>query len=140
MTPAWTHTAETLARDAGQGWPAIWTLTQAAAIGALNLAITVPLGVGVSVSYAAMDFREAQDEVEWAHPEVRAGTTASVFGPLRPEDSGQARDALDRLAALALTHAATLAETETNLAAQAALSRVMARLITGRAKLTGRWS
>lgn len=140
MTTAWGRSAEVFLQGADAGWPGIWALTHAAAMGALNLAMTVPLGVGVSFSYAAMDFREAQDEVEWARPDVRGTAAPALLGPLRPGDATEARDLLDRLAAAALSRAAALAETEPDLAAQAALSRVMARLITGRAKLCGRWS
>ena len=140
MTTTWTGTAEVLLHDADTGWSGIWALTHTAAMGALNLAMTVPLGVGVSISYAAMDFREAQDELEWAHPDVRTTATPVRLGAVRPQDADEARAVLDRLAAAALGRAAALAEVETNLAAQAALSRVMARLITGRAKVTGRWS
>jgi len=53
---------------------------------------------------------------------------------------GISRAILDQLAAAALDRAAALAEVELALSDQAALSRVMARLITGRAKVTGRWS
>lgn len=140
MRTTWTGTAEGLLHDADTGWSGIWALTRTAAMGALNLAMTVPLGVGVSISYAAMDFREAQDELEWARPDVRTTATPVRLGAVRPEDAGEARAVLDRLAAAALDRAAALAEVETNLPAQAALSRVMARLITGRAKATRRWS
>jgi hypothetical protein len=139
MTTTWTGPAEVLLNGADAGWSGIWTLTHTAAMGALNLAMTVPLGVGVSISYAAMDFREAQDELEWAHRDVRTATPVRL-GAIRPEDAGEARAVLDRLAAAALDRAAALAQVETDLPAQAALSRVMARLITGRAKVTGRWS
>lgn len=140
MTTTWTSTAEVLLHDADTGWSGIWALTHTAAMGALSLAMTVPLGVGVSISYAAMDFREAQDELEWTRPDVRTTATPVRLGAVRPQDADEARAVLDRLAAAALDRAAALAEVETNLAAQAALSRVMARLITGRAKVTGRWS
>jgi hypothetical protein len=140
MTATWTRSAETLLGEADQSWSGIWTLTHAAAMGALNMAMTVPLGVGVSISYAAMDFREAQDELEWARPDIRGAGAPVQFGALRPEDVAEARDVLDRLAASALNRAAGLAEVETDLGAQAALSRVMARLITGRAKISGRWA
>lgn len=140
MTTTWTGPAEVLLNDAETGWSGIWALTHTAAMGALNLAVTVPLGVGVSISYAAMDFREAQDELEWARPDVRTTATPARLGAVRPEDAREARAVLDRLAAAALDRAAALAEVETNLAAQASLSRVMARLITGRAKVTGHWS
>lgn len=140
MTTTWGGPAEVLLHDADTGWSGIWALTHTAAMGALNLAMTVPLGVGVSVSYAAMDFREAQDELEWARPDVRTTVTPVRLGTVRPEDANEARAILDRLAAAALDRAAALAEVETDLPSQAALSRVMARLITGRAKVTGRWS
>ncbi|WNB86144.1 hypothetical protein [Cellulomonas sp. ATA003] len=140
MTTTWGGPAELLLRDADTGWSGIWALTHTAAMGALNLAMTVPLGVGVSVSYAAMDFREAQDELEWARPDVRTDAAPVRLGTVRPEDANEARAILDRLVAAALDRAAALAELETDLLSQAALSRVMARLITGRAKVTGRWS
>ena len=140
MTATWTRSAETLLSEADQSWSGIWALTHTAAMGALNMAMTVPLGVGVSISYAAMDFREAQDELEWARPDIRGAAAQVQFGALRPDDVPEAREVLDRLAASALNRAAGLAEIETDLGAQASLSRVMARLITGRAKISGRWA
>lgn len=140
MTATWTRSAERLLGEADRSWSGIWALTHAAAMGALNMAMTVPLGVGVSISYAAMDFREAQDELEWARPDIRGAAAPVQFGALRPEDVAEAREVLDRLAASALNRAASLAEVESDLGAQAALSRVMARLITGRAKISGRWA
>ena len=140
MSTTWTEPATALIAEATTGWEGIWSLTYAAGCGALNLAMAVPLGVGVSISYAAMDFRDAQDEIEWARPEVRSAGTVVRLGLVRDMDTAEARSILDRLAATALDHAAALAEIETELADQAALSRVMARLITGRAKVTGRWA
>lgn len=141
MSTTWTAPAQNLLEHATTGWEGIWSLTYAAGFGALNLAMSVPLGVGVSISYAAMDFRDAQDELEWARPGLRASGTAVRLGHVRAlEDSAEARVILDRLAGAALNRAAALAEVELDLADQAALSRVMARLITGRAKITGRWA
>jgi len=128
-------------RAATSEWEGIWSLTYAAGFGALNLAMSVPLGVGVSISYAAMDFRDAQDELEWARPNLRATAAVVHLGRVRDiDDAAEARAILDQLAAAALDRAAALAEVELDLSDQAALSRVMARLITGRAKVTGRWA
>lgn len=141
MSTTWTQPAQTLISEATTGWEGIWSLTYAAGFGALNLAMSVPLGVGVSISYAAMDFRDAQDELEWARPNLRATAAAVRLGHVRDvDDAVEARAILDQLAAAALDRAAALAEVELNLSDQAALSRVMARLITGRAKVTGRWA
>lgn len=141
MSTTWTQPAQTLITGAGTGWEGIWSLTYAAGFGALNLAMSVPLGVGVSISYAAMDFRDAQDELEWARPNLRASGDAVRLGVLRaPQDIAEARTILDQLADAALNRASALAEVEQELADQAALSRVMARLITARAKVTGRWA
>lgn len=140
MSTTWTEPAQALIAEATTGWEGIWSLTYAAGSGALQLAMSVPLGVGVSISYAAMDFRDAQDELEWARPGIRSSATALRLGFVRELDATEARAVLDRLAAAALDHAAALAEVETDLADQASLSRVMARLITGRAKVTGRWA
>ena len=141
MSANWHGTATTLITTASPGWEGIWALTYAAGFGALQLALSVPLGVGVSISYAAMDFRDAQDELEWARPGLRASGTPVRLGHVRdPADTTEARVILDRLAGAALNHAAALAEVETDLADQAALSRVMSRLITARAKVTGRWA
>lgn len=141
MSTTWTEPATALIAEATTGWEGIWSLTYAAGFGALNLAMAVPLGVGVSISYAAMDFRDAQDELEWARPGLRASGTAVRLGHVRAlEDTTEARVILDRLAGAALNRAAALADVELDLADQAALSRVMARLITGRAKIAGRWA
>jgi hypothetical protein len=130
-----------LIAGAATGWDGIWSLTYAAGFGALHLAMSVPLGVGVSISYAAMDFRDAQDELEWARPGLRASRDAVRLGGVHtPQDTAEARTILDQLAAAALNRTAALAEIEQDLADQAALSRVMARLITARAKVSGRWA
>ena len=102
--------------------------------------ISEPTRLGM-ISYAAMDFRDAQDELEWARPNLRATAAAVRLGHVRDvDDAVEARAILDQLAAAALDRAAALAEVELDLSDQAALSRVMARLITGRAKVTGRWA
>jgi hypothetical protein len=141
MSTTWTEPAQALICEATGGWEGIWSLTYAAGFGALNLAMSVPVGVGVSISYAAMDFRDAQDELEWARPHLRATAPAVRLGHLRSlDDAPEARAILDQLAGAALDRAAALAEVELALGDQAALSRVMARLITGRAKVTRRWA
>jgi hypothetical protein len=141
MSTTWTQPARKLIASAATGWDGIWSLTYAAGFGALNLAMSVPLGVGVSISHAAMDFRDAQDELEWARPGLRSTADAVRLGGVHTaQDSAEARTVLDQLAAAALERAAALAVVEQDLADQAALSRVMARLITARAKVTGHWA
>lgn len=141
MSTTWDEPARALISDATSGWEGIWSLTNTAVIGALDLAMSVPLGVGVSISYAAMDFRDAQDELEWARPGIRATADIVRLGPVRTaDDTARARAILERLAGAALDLAASLAEVETDFSDQAALARVMARLITARAKVTGRWA
>ncbi len=56
------------------------------------------------------------------------------------DDAVEARAILDQLAAAPLDRAAALAEIELDLSGQGALSRVMARLISGQAKVTGHWA
>lgn len=136
----WVEPAQALIRRAGTGWEGIWSLTYAAAFGALNLAMSVPLGVAVSVSYAAMDFRDAQDELEWARPQLRLLPAAVPFGQVEAGEVATARAVLDDFASAALDRAASLAEVARELEDQATLAHVMARLITGRVKVTGRWS
>jgi len=141
MTTMWAQPAGVLIEQADPGWEGIWALTFAVGHAAINLSLAVPLGLSVELTYAAMDFRDAQDELEWARPSLRATATAVRLGHVRDvDDAVEARVILDRLAAAALDRAAALAEVELDLSDQAALSRVMARLITGRAKVTGRWA
>ena len=141
MTTLWAQPAGVLIEQADPGWEGIWALTFAAGHAAINLSLAVPLGASVELTYAAMDFREAQDELEWARPNLRATAAAVRLGHVRDvDDAVEARAILDQLAAAALDRAAALAEVELDLSDQAALSRVMARLITGRAKVTGRWA
>lgn len=72
---------------------------------------------------------------------MRERVSALRLGHVRDvDDAVEARAILDHLAAAALDRAAALAEVELDLSDQAALSRVMARLITGRAKVTGCWA
>ena len=94
MSTTWTAPAQNLLEHATTGWEGIWSLTYAAGFGALNLAMSVPLGVGVSISYAAMDFRDAQDELEWVRPHLRA--TAVKHPATRDDDLHQCQQQCDR--------------------------------------------
>src|SRR5665647_1889983 len=97
MSTTWTQPAQTLISEATAGWEGIWSLTYAAGFAALNLAMSVPLGVGVSISYAAMDFRDAQDELEWARPNLRATAAEQIrigAGELRTDRFWSADEAL----------------------------------------------
>ena len=135
----WTDPAHALISEAAASWDGVWSLTYAAGSGALTLAMSVPLNDGVSISYAAMDFRDAQDEIEWARPSVRTANAVRL-GALRGIGVAEARAIIDELAAAALDRAALVTEDEQASAHQAALARIMTRLITGRAKVTGRWT
>lgn len=140
MTVSWTSTGQRLLDRVPAGWEGIWSLTYAAGFGALDLAMCVPLGIGVSISAAAMDFRDAQDELEWARPQLRASTRTVRLGQIDARDEvARSLAILDQIAAGALARASAQSELEHDLSAQAALARVMARLTTGRAKITGRW-
>ncbi|MCR6494501.1 hypothetical protein [Cellulomonas sp. P24] len=139
MTRLWTAPAEVLTDQADPGWEGIWTLTYAAGHAAINLGLAVPLGVAVDLAYAAMDFREAQDELEWAHPDLPARCAAVDLGQLDPtEGEPRARLIIDQLATAALHRAIALATTDLDVPDLLCLARVTPKLFTGRAKVTGR--
>ena len=139
MTTLWTPPARVLVEQADPGWGGIWSLTYAAAHAAINLALAVPLGVAVDLTYAAMDFREAQDELEWARPDLPARCAAVNLGQLDPtEGEARARLVIDQLAGAALDRAVALAATDLTVPDLLCLARVTPRLFTGRAKVTGR--
>lgn len=134
---SWSTPAQELIDRLPADWEGLWSLVHALALASLNLATTVPLAAGVQLSYAAMDFRDAQDEVEWARPNIRCSSQIVRLGHVNVDELEEARELLGRLAAVALDRAVTLTTVEPMLADQAALARAMARLVTGRAKVLG---
>src|SRR5665647_2948326 len=76
MSTTWTQPAQALISEATAGWEGIWSLTYAAGFGALNLAMSVPLGVAEVHRRVGDRHPDAQDELEWARPNLRA-TAAS---------------------------------------------------------------
>jgi hypothetical protein len=56
--------ADVLIDRVDDGWSGLWSLLFAAGRAALTLSSSVPLSQGVALSYAAMDLREARDELE----------------------------------------------------------------------------
>jgi hypothetical protein len=138
MTTLWTAPARVLVDQSDPGFDGIWTLTYAAAHAAINLGLAVPLGVAVDLTYAAMDFREAQDELEWARPDLAARCAAVNLGQFDPaEGEARARLVIDQLATAGLDRAVALAATDLPVPDLLCLARVMAKLFTGRAKVTG---
>src|SRR5665647_1515821 len=103
MTTLWAQPAGVLIEQADPGWEGIWALTFAAGHAAINLSLAVPLGASVELTYAAMDFREAQDELEWARPDLPRRCAAVNLGQVHPaEGEAGARAVIDLLATAAL--------------------------------------
>jgi len=139
MTTLWARPAGVLIEQADPGWEGIWALTFAAGHAAINLSLAVPLGLSVELTYAAMDFREAQDELEWARPDLPRRCAAVNLGQVHPtEGEAGARAVIDLLATAALERAVALATTDLEIPDLLCLVRVMPKLFTGRAKVTGR--
>jgi len=105
----------------------------------VNLGLAVPLGVAAELTYAAMDFREAQDELEWARPDLPRRCAAVNLGQVHPaEGEAGARAVIDLIATAALERTVALATTDLAIPDLLCLVRVMPKLFTGRAKVTGR--
>ena len=113
MSLSWTAPADVLTECAEPGWAGIWTLTHAAAHGALHLADALPLVEGIELIYAASYLREAQGRLESARPELPARCAAVDLGPLDSDhDFTQAQLVLDQLTTAALDRTSDLFDTE----------------------------
>lgn len=139
MTTLRTQPAEQLADQVEPGWDGIWTLAVAAGRATVNLTLAVPVKDATTLASAAMDFREAQAEVEWARPDLPGRRVAVDVGCKRLAGGGaQARLIIEQLAAAALERAADLDATELTASEVMSLRWVVHSLRAARGKVTGR--
>lgn len=117
MSLSWTAPAHVLTEVAEPGWAGIWTLTHAAAHGALHLADALPLIDAIELIYAASYLLEAQGKLECARPELPARCAAVDLGPLdSDQDFTQAQLVLDQLTTAALNRTSDLLDTDLTIA------------------------
>jgi hypothetical protein len=128
----WDDAAKVLLERAHWGWEGIWTLTYAAGRATAALGMVAPMADAVELTYAAMDLREAREELEWVRPDLPQRCPAVTIGLPNPVDDGVARDVITRLITAALTRAETLLCTDLDLGDLSCLSRTMAKLHSAR--------
>lgn len=139
MSATWEAPAMVLIEHADAGWEGLWSLLYAASHATLRLSLGVPLATGVDLTFAAMDIREARDELEWIDERLVEGGAAVDLGVLRPtDDVDAARLVLDRLLQAALDRAGRLADGATEVEEFACLTRVTSKLFSARTAILGR--
>lgn len=139
MSTTWEAPASILIEHADVGWEGLWSLLYAASHATLRLSLGVHLGAGVDLTFAAMDIREARDELEWLDHELVERGSPVDLGILRPtDDVDAARLVLDRLLEAALDRASRLADGSREVEEFACLARVTSKLFTARTAILGR--
>ncbi|GHS89992.1 hypothetical protein AGMMS50218_17350 [Actinomycetota bacterium] len=136
MSLSWITPADVLTEHAEPGWAGIWTLTHAAARGALHLADALPLLDSLDLIYAASFLREARGNVERVHPGLPAQCAAVDLGPLVSDEGfSQAILVLNQLTTGALNRTADLLGTDLTLADVLTLLDVESALVQAREKI-----
>jgi hypothetical protein len=139
MGATWEGPAKVLIEHAAAGWEGLWSLLYAASHATLKLSLGVPLATGVDLTFAAMDIREARDELEWLDDGLVERGAAVDLGVLRPtDDVDAARLVLNQLLAAALDRAGQLADGATEVEEFACLTRLTNKLFTARTVILGR--
>lgn len=139
MSATWEAPARALIERAETSWEGLWSLLYATSHATLKLSLGVPLSTGVDLTFAAMDIREARDELEWIDDGLVERGAPVDLGVLRPtDDVDAARLVLDRLLEAALDRASRLADGATDVEQFACLTRVASKLFTARTAILGR--
>jgi hypothetical protein len=128
----WDTAAKVLLERAGWGWEGIWALTYAAGRATAALGMVAPMVDAVELTYAAMDLREAREELEWVRPDLPTRCPAVTIGLPNTADDDVAREGITGLITAALTRAETLLCTDLDLGDLAGLTRTIAKLDSAR--------
>lgn len=138
MSTTWEAPARVLIEPGPATWDRLWSLVYAAGRAASTLSLSVPFSQGVPLTYAALDLREARDELEWLDSNLAHDALAVDLGPFRPTDDGvAARDVIGQLAGAALDLASALADRGTSPAELNTLTRVSGKVFSARAAIAG---
>ncbi len=138
MSTTWDTPAAVLIEHVADGWEGLWSLLYAASHATVKLSLSVPLTTSADLTFAAMDLREARDELEWLHEHLTTGAVAVDLGPLRPTDLHvDARQILGRLTDAILERTYALIDAGTTPAETACLRRVAGKVYTARATILG---
>jgi hypothetical protein len=112
MTVMWTEPARRLAdQHAGRGIEGLWVLLHTAELAVLNMALLPGLDDDLAFTYTALDLREAQEELEWIHPELPRRVAAVDLGEAPLDQVVACRTAVVSLLAAALDAIRRLLET-----------------------------
>jgi hypothetical protein len=131
----WDTAAKVLLECTDESWEGIWALTYAAGRATAALGVVAPMADAVELTYAAMDLREAREELEWIRPDLPARCPAVTIGPPDPGDNGIARAVITGLITAALSRAETLLCADLDLGDLASLTRTIMKLHSARRTL-----
>jgi hypothetical protein len=132
---------ERLLLDAGaDGLAGLWSLAKAAQLATLRVALDPAADPDLSMTHAAMDLGELLEELEWVHPDARAGAVAVDLGD-PPGDPAGCREVIAALLVGALEVAATVLRApagESSTAEILMLARLVHLLSAAHLRVTGR--
>ncbi|WP_129338623.1 hypothetical protein [Cellulomonas endophytica] len=82
MSSGWAAPTAIVIDTADRSWAGIWSLLYLVGKATFTLSLAVPLHQAVPLTFAALDLREARDELEWIYPELPHTCPAVTLGPL----------------------------------------------------------
>jgi len=138
MTVSWLEPAKRIA-DVAAGWDGLWCLLVTARREALALAVLPGLDDDLRFTEAALDLREAVEELEWLHPDLPLRAVTVEFGDAPLDKVNACRTAVTGLLTAALATARQLNSLpgELNTAAVLALARVSQLAASAHRRVTG---
>jgi len=101
VTVSWIEPARRLA-DGTAGWEGLWSLLFAARRAVLHLALLPGLDDDLGFTEAALDLREAAEELEWVHGDLPLRAAAVDLGEAPRDQVGACRAAVTGLLVAAL--------------------------------------
>jgi hypothetical protein len=112
MTVTWSEPARRLAdQHAGCGMEGLWVLLHTAECAVLEMALLPGLDDDLAFTDTAWDLREAQEELEWVHPELPRRAAAVDLGETPLDQVVACRTAVVGLLAASLDTIRRLLET-----------------------------
>jgi hypothetical protein len=138
-TVAWLGPARRLANVAA-GWEGLWSLLATARRAALALAVLPGLDDDLVFTEAALDLREAVEELEWLHPGLPLRAVSVDLGDAALDQVNACRTALGGLLTAALAEGRRLngLSGELNTAEVLALARVSQLVASAHRRVMGR--
>jgi hypothetical protein len=114
MTVTWSEPARVLATGLpGRGLAGLWVLLHTAELAALRMVLLPALDDDLAFTDAALELREAVEELEWLHPDLPLRASAVDFGAAPLDQVGASRAAVAGLLVAALDTVGRLLGTAT---------------------------